>query len=365
MERISYENPKLVLTRSDIEPGQVHWRSPSNLAIVKYWGKHGKQWPRNPSLSFTLQNAFTETIIKYKARATQGGEKVAFSFTFEQQARPEFESKLRAFLEGILPIFPFLEQLELEIHSANSFPHSAGIASSASAMSALALCLCSMEDLFFGSLQDDAKFDRKASYVARLGSGSACRSIYPQAALWGKTGLVEGSSDDYAIPLSEYLHPVFQHFHDDILLVDSGSKEVSSRAGHASMNEHPFAERRYEHARQQLHFLLDALRHGDVETFGKITEAEALELHALMMTANPPYLLLKPNTLRIIDKVQSFRRDTGLPLYVSLDAGPNPHLLYPEEEMHAIRPFIEKELLPFCEEGRWLADWVGEGPEEI
>ncbi len=362
---MTFENPKLVLTRSEIEPGEVHWRSPSNLALVKYWGKYGKQLPRNPSLSFTLQNAFTETLVRYKARETQSKEKVVFSFAFEQQARPEFEPKLRAFFELVLPVFPFLEQLELEIHSANSFPHSAGIASSASAMSALALCLCSMEDLFFGTLASDADFDRKASYVARLGSGSACRSIYPQAALWGKTGLVEGSSDEYAIPMGEYLHPVFQHFHDDILLVHSGSKEVSSRAGHASMNEHYFAERRYEHAKQQLHFLLDALRGGDVELLGKIVEAEALELHALMMTANPPYLLLKPNTLRIIEKVQAFRKETKLPLYFSLDAGPNPHLLYPEEEMHAIRPFIEKELLPFCEDGRWLADWVGEGPEEV
>ncbi len=362
---MNYENPKLVLTSSEVEPGQVHWRSPSNLAIIKYWGKHGRQLPQNPSLSFTLQNAFTETLVKYKAREEQTNEPVAFRFFFEQKPRPEFEPKLRTFFEYVLPVFPFLKQLDLEIHSANSFPHSAGIASSASAMSALALCLCSMEDLFFGSLQEDDAFDRKASYVARLGSGSACRSIYPKAALWGKTGRVEHSSDEYAIPMAEWLHPVFQNFHDDILLVHSGHKAVSSRAGHASMNEHPFAERRYEHAKRQLHFLLEALRQGDVETFGKIAEAEALELHAMMMTANPPYVLMQPNTLAVINKVQAFRRETGLPLYFSLDAGPNPHLLYPEEEMHAIRPFVESELVPLCEEGQWLADWLGEGPEEL
>lgn len=362
---MNYENPKLVLTTSEIEPGQVHWRSPANIAIVKYWGKHGQQLPRNPSLSFTLQNAFTETLIKYKARENQSKEAVVFNFIFEQQARPEFEPKLRTFFEQVLPIFPFLNQLELEIHSANSFPHSAGIASSASAMSALALCLCSIEHLFFHTLENDEAFDRKASYVARLGSGSACRSIYPIAALWGKTGQVDGSSDEYAIPMAKQLHPIFQNFHDDILLVHSGSKEVSSRTGHASMNQHPFAERRYEHAKQQLHFLLRALQQGDVETFGKIAEAEALQLHAMMMTSNPPYLLLHPNTLKIIEKVQHFRKNTKLPLFFSLDAGPNPHLLYPESEMHAIRPFIEKELVPLCEDGRWLADWVGEGPEEI
>ncbi len=362
---MTYENPRLVLTSAEIEEGRVHWRSPSNIAIVKYWGKHGKQLPNNPSFSFTLQNAFTETLIEYRAREEHNEEAVSFKFFFEQQPRPEFEPKLRVFFENALPIFPFLRQLDLEIHSANSFPHSAGIASSASAMSALALCLCSMEDLFFGTLQEDEAFDRKASYVARLGSGSACRSIFPKAALWGKTGQIENSSDEYAIPMAEQLHPVFQNFHDDIMLVSSKSKGVSSRAGHKSMNEHPFAERRYEHAKKQLHFLLEALRRGDVETFGKIAEAEALELHALMMTANPPYLLMQPNTLAMIEKVWAFRRESKLPLYFSLDAGPNLHLLYPEEEMHAIRPFIESELLPLCEENRWLADWQGEGPEEV
>jgi hypothetical protein len=72
----------------------------------------------------------------------------------------------------------------------NSFPHSAGIASSASAMSALALCLCSIEKQFFGTLhRQKVSSYQKASYIARLGSGSACRSVYPKLAVWGETGM--------------------------------------------------------------------------------------------------------------------------------------------------------------------------------
>lgn len=362
---LEYTNPELILDTASLEPGRVHWRSPSNLAIVKYWGKHGLQLPRNPSISLTLQNAFTETVLEYKAKES-GEQKVSLELYFEEERNEAFEKKVRTYLEGITPIFPFLNQLDLVIRTANSFPHSTGIASSASAMSALALCLCSLEDTLFETLGDDDQlFDQKASYLARIGSGSACRSIFPQIALWGKTGEVEHSSDLHAVSLAEQTHEVFKTFHDDILIVDSREKSVSSRAGHALMDDNPFAEPRYKQAQQRTHFLLEALRKGDVETFGKIAEDEALTLHALMMCSNPSYLLVRPTTIDLIERVRAYRKETGNPLYFSLDAGPNLHLLYPESVVHEVRPFVEEHLVPLCEQQRWLPDWVGEGPEEL
>ena len=105
-----------------------------------------------------------------------------------------------------------MNQLELTIRSKNSFPHSAGIASSASSMSALALCLCSLEDELFETLGDDSEFDKKASYIARLGSGSACRSIYPGMALWGQNDKIEGSSDLFAIHIQKIFMKSFKAF---------------------------------------------------------------------------------------------------------------------------------------------------------
>ncbi|MCB0588266.1 MAG: diphosphomevalonate decarboxylase [Phaeodactylibacter sp.] len=359
---IDYSNPKLVIETSKIEPGSITWRSPSNLAIIKYWGKHGRQLPRNPSISFTLDKAFTETTLAYEPK-TGVDQGIALEFLFEGEPNPAFEEKVRKFLESIVDIFPFLRQLNLSIDSRNSFPHSSGIASSASSMSALALCLCSLEDELFNSLEDDEAFRQKASYVARLGSGSACRSIYAGLAEWGAMGEIEGASDLYAIPYSDQAHEVFLTYQDAILIVSKGQKSVSSRAGHALMDNNPYAESRYQQARQRLHALLMSMRTGDLEAFGQILEAEALTLHALMMASN--YILIKPQTLGLIEKVRGYRKDTGHPLFFSLDAGPNLHLLYPGRIKEEVENFIETELVSYCEEGQWIADEVGKGPLQL
>ncbi len=360
---LDYKNPKLIVETSTLEPGKVAWRSPSNLAIVKYWGKHGVQLPRNPSISFTLQSAFTETLVEYapKKSTDQG---IELEFFFHQEPNEAFRAKILSYLEGLTEIFPFLRQLELRVHSGNSFPHSAGIASSASSMSALALCLCSIEDTLFDSLGDDAAFEQKASYLARLGSGSACRSIYGGLGLWGETALQEGSSDLYAVPFQE-AHEIFKSYQDDILIVSRSEKPVSSRAGHALMEENPYAPARYQQANQRMQRLLGALRSGDLEVFGQIAENEALTLHALMMASNPSYMLMQPNTLEMIQRIRAYRADTGHPVYFSLDAGPNIHLLYPQDIIHEVRPWVDAELALLCEENAYLPDFVGEGPEEI
>jgi diphosphomevalonate decarboxylase len=361
MSITDYKNPNLILETADLEPGEITWRSPSNLAIVKYWGKYGTQMPKNPSLSLTLSSSFTETLLEYRPReTTETG--ISLEFFFHEEPNEPFRAKLVKYLESVTDIFPFLRQLDLTIYSGNSFPHSAGIASSASAMSALALCLTSLEHELFETLDDDAAFDRKASYVARLGSGSACRSIFAKAALWGETGDVKGSSDLFAVPMSEQLHAVFADMHDDILLASTSTKSVSSRAGHGLMETHPFAEARYADAKRNLNRLIPALRSGDLEEFGRIAENEALTLHGLMMSSNPSYILLKPNTLEMIERLRQYREETNNPVYFSLDAGPNLHLLYPANIIHEVRGFIEEELKPLCEDETYLQDWAGDGP---
>lgn len=359
-----YTNPELTLTKDIDQSGKIAWKSPSNLALIKYWGKFGRQLPRNPSISFTLENAFTQTLLTYQPK-TNDTEGIQLEFSFHDEPNEPFKAKVLQFLESITDIFPFLPQLELNIRSYNSFPHSAGIASSASSMSTLALCLCSLEDELFQTLQDDEAFDKKASFIARLGSGSACRSIYPGLALWGETAAVAGSSNEFAVPMSEKVHEIFQTFHDDILIASQREKSVSSRAGHALMDQNAYASPRYQQANDRMNTLLKVLENGDLETFGQIVEDEALTLHALMMTSHPSYLLMRPNSLAMIERIRAYRANTNNPVYFSLDAGPNLHVLYPEEVIHEVRPFIEEELVPLCEEGMWISDWVGEGPEQL
>ncbi|NJK83914.1 MAG: diphosphomevalonate decarboxylase, partial [Saprospiraceae bacterium] len=358
---LDYTNPKLLIPNlDDIESSAVAWRSPSNIALIKYWGKHGRQLPKNPSISFTLENAYTETYFEYAPKLSNDGQ-IDLDFTFDGEPHEAFAKKIIAFLESLLPIFPFLGQLKLTIDSGNSFPHSAGIASSASSMSALALCLCTVEDELLGTLEGDEAFHQKASYIARLGSGSACRSIYGTMAVWGETPLVKGSSDFHAVAYEE-VHPVFQHFQNDILLVSTDEKVVSSRVGHSLMENNPYANARFQQASKHLADLLPALASGDLMRFGQIVEDEALTLHALMMTSNPSFILMQPNSLEIIQHIRHFRKETGHPVFFTLDAGPNVHLLYPEHIIHEVRPFVDEILAPLCEDNMYIPDFVGEGP---
>ncbi len=99
------------------------------------------------------------------------------------------------------------------------------------------------------------------------------------------------------------------------MIVSKGEKSVSSRAGHQLMEGNPYANARYQQATNNLDQLVDILQSGDVHAFGQIAELEALTLHALMMSSQPPYLLMKPNSLAMIEKIRQYRLDTQHPLY--------------------------------------------------
>jgi diphosphomevalonate decarboxylase len=336
--------------------GKVGWQSPSNIALVKYWGKRGKQLPQNPSISFTLSECRSETFVTFEK-----ADRFGFRFFFEGKENPAFGAKIEKFLLENQVFFPFINQLHLMVESCNTFPHSSGIASSASSMSAFVMCLLDIENQIVSQ-----QFDfQKASYFSRLASGSAARSVYPKMALWGATPCFEGSSDEYAVPLENDIHPVFKTYRDSILIVSGETKSVSSRAGHGLMEGNPYAPARYARANENIENLLVALKSGDMDTFINITESEALQLHALMMCSNPSFILMKPNTLCIIEAVRNFRNETQIPLCFTLDAGPNVHLHYPESEAEKAENFIKSELITYCNQGRWIADHVSDGPKKL
>ena len=341
--------------------GKVGWQSPSNIALVKYWGKKGKQIPQNPSISFTLSECCSETFISFEK-----ADRLDFRFFFEGKENPAFGAKIEKFLLDYQAFFPFINQLALTVESRNTFPHSSGIASSASSMSAFVMCLLDIESKLVGPSTGSGSLDLcKASYFSRLASGSAARSVYPKMALWGTTDCYKDSSDEYAVSLADDIHSVFKTYRDSILIVSGEQKSVSSRAGHALMDGNPYAPARYAQANENIKNLLSALQSGDLDTFINITESEALQLHALMMCSNPSYILMKPNTLNLINEIREFRQETKLPLCFTLDAGPNVHLLYPENEAEKVEYFIKNVLADYCDHDRWIADHVGEGPKKL
>ncbi|MBV2247349.1 MAG: diphosphomevalonate decarboxylase [Lentimicrobium sp.] len=339
------------------------WKSPSNIALIKYWGKSGRQLPRNASLSITLNKAYTLTRVVAKSLAS-GYEGSRIHFIFNGNPNPEFASRIENFIREITSEIPFLSQAMLMIESSNTFPHSAGIASSASAMSALALCLCDIENQLSREFLNETALFRKASYIARLGSGSACRSVYGNFTVWGHHEAIYGSTDEFAVPLPVKIHPTFLNIKDTILIVDPETKKVSSSAGHRLMEGHPFASARFKQAHENLGRLVVAIEQGDWETFISITENEALSLHAMMMTSNPGYVLMQPETLTIMRKIQTFRNQSGAKVCFTLDAGPNIHLIYADNEQEKLLPLIEA-LKDLCFNQSLLMDEMGEGPEKL
>jgi diphosphomevalonate decarboxylase len=356
------QQPQETSTKNTIENGTFTWKSPSNIALVKYWGKHGLQLPSNPSISFTLNESYTQTSLEYSKKENDGNFDV--TVFLDEDRNEKFEQKILVFLDKIKAELPLVSDYSFTLKTHNSFPHSSGIASSASGMSALSLCLLSLQGLV-SPIVDKEEFLQKASYFSRIGSGSASRSVYGGLVVWGRHAEIINSSDEYATPYPFEVDPVFETFNDTILLIHEGEKNISSTVGHSLMNTHPFAQQRFEEARVNLSRLVSVFRSGDLEEFGQIVEQEAMMLHALMMCSTPPYILMKPNTLAVIEKIWDFRKQNNVPLFFTLDAGANVHVLYPENDKTMVNGFIENELAGYCENKKYICDCVGNGPELI
>lgn len=333
------------------------YSAPSNIALVKYWGKYHQQIPANSSISFTLQNCKTKTFIE-----AQKHPKKTQDFDFEVyvdgKISQSFKPKISQFLKRVEPYFSFLKYYHFKIKTHNTFPHSSGIASSASGFAALASCFVGLEHTLAnekGSLNRD-----KVSFIARLGSGSASRSITGPMMIWGKHNNITQSSNEVALKHDD-ISDVFKTYQDVILLVDKGEKKVSSSVGHDLMKDHPFAQSRYEQAQNNLSNLLEVLKSKDLNKFIEITESEALSLHAMMMCSLPYYILMKPQTISIIERIWEYRRESSLPVSFTLDAGANVHVLFPKAHKIKVLEFINKNLIGYCQNEQYICDQVGNG----
>ena len=338
------------------------WESPSNIALVKYWGKNPDQTPKNPSISFTLSDCKTTTSVLFK-RIDKNSKVVDFDLIFEGKKNVSFRPKIENFFSKIQVYCPYLLDYQLTISSTNSFPHSSGIASSASSMSALSLCIMSFEKNLT-SIDNDFFF-KKASFISRIGSGSACRSIYGGVNFWGNHQEIKNSSDLYSVELQQDISPKFNNYRDVILLIDEKEKEVSSSVGHELMNNNPFSKVRFAAANDNIINLMRILKSGDLIGFCELVESEALMLHSLMMSSNPSYILMKPETLTVIKRIQDFRKKTDIPVCFTLDAGANVHVLFPDKFSSEVMAFIKKHLSSLCKNGKFISDSIGLGPKQI
>lgn len=345
-----------------VDKASFTWQTPSNIALVKYWGKSNPQIPKNASISFTLKNCHTITTIEFVKKNHSNN--VDFEVYFEGNLKEEFKPKIADFFKRIATYCPYIFEYQMTIHSQNSFPHSSGIASSASGLSAISMCLMSLEKQLNSETSQEFS-TKKASFLARLGSGSAARSIEGPLIVWGNHPEIEGSSDLFGVKFPHQIHPIFNNYQDVILLVDKGEKQVSSTVGHNLMLNHPYAENRFLQANENLSKMAKILQNGDIRAFINLVESEALTLHAMMLTSNPYFILMKPKTLEIIQKIWEYRQENNSNVCFTLDAGANVHVLFPENEKQTILQFIENDLAIFCYKKEYICDCAGFGASQI
>lgn len=317
-----------------------------NLALVKYWGKLDEELnlPASSSISVNLSGATTTTSVLFTPEA-----EVDQVMIGGRVAEPKAYARVVRHLDRVRALARIKERAVVE--SWNDFPSSAGIASSASAFAALSLAASKAAGLDLT--------ERELSILARKGSGSACRSI-PD----GFVEFVAGTEDDTA-----YARQLFPPEHWDMrittVIVDQQPKEVSSSEGHRATRTSPFYEAWLAALPPTLGAVRRALAKRDFRALGMAVERQAIAMHAVAMTSAPGdrdwlsgIYYWAPATVALIRAVQDWRR-RGLEVYLTIDAGPNVHLLCEAKDQAE----LEKELPPLLPAfgGKYLVSRPAEG----
>lgn len=278
-------------------------RAHSNIALIKYWGKIDSELhiPQNNSLSLTQDAFYTDTKVLFSDDLT----KDEFYLNYQKQDAKEVV-KISKFIN----IFRNLAGINLpcRVESHNNMPSAAGFGSSASAYAALTKALDDSLKLNLDS--------KNLSILARRGSGSACRSIYPGLVEWQQG---DSNETSYAVPFDPADFPICT-----VTMALSGDrKKFSSRKGmEISVNTSPYYSAWKEYSKKFLEEIKIAIKEKDINKIGEIAEQNALAMHSLTITAQPSFFYFSEETLRAISSVHKLRKQ-GHSLHFTIDAGPN------------------------------------------
>jgi len=208
-----------------------------------------------------------------------------------------------------------------EVMSENNFPSGVGIASSASAFAALALAGSKAAGLDLS--------EQELSRLARRGSGSASRSV-PGGFVECQAGT--GDEDSFAFSIAE---PGHWDLVDCIAIISAVHKKTGSTEGHGIAETSPLQAARVADAPRRLELCRNAILQRDFDALASIAELDSDMMHAVMMTSTPALHYWKTASLEVMDRVRLWRAD-GLPVFYTVDAGPNIHVICPEAEAHVI-----------------------------
>lgn len=295
---------------------EVRVKSPANIAFIKYWGQKDTNLtlPFHDSFSMNLSNCYTviNLVVEKNSSINELYIKNYQEKEFRKEEGEAFE-KVKRFVKVIEAFFNKKINFGFRIYSQNSFPKKAGIASSASFFSGLALAF----SLAAGQLLSE----KKLSILARLsGSGSACRSV-PDGFSWWRKG--KDSLTSYAFSIAS---PSFWQLSDLVLILSSQEKKVSSSEGHKKASSSPFFNFRLKDVERRIKLIKNAFLRKDFSLFGSLIEEECLSMHLVMMTQKPPLYYWSGKTIEIIKKIVQLRKE-GVEGYYTIDAGENIHLI--------------------------------------
>jgi diphosphomevalonate decarboxylase len=288
----------------------------SNIAFIKYWGNRDQalRLPANGSISMNLDGLFTRTTVSFQPSLAldefvlNGREVTGLAL--------ERVSAMLDLIRGKAGL-----RHRAEVVSENNFPIGAGIASSASAFAALALAASKSAGLDLS--------EAELSRLARRGSGSACRSVPGGFVEW-QVGT--GDEDSFAISIAAPGHWALS---DCIAVVSAEHKPTGSTEGHALAETGPLQEARVADAPRRLDICREAILKRDFKLLAEIIEHDSDLMHAVMMTSHPALFYWEPATLEVMDAVRTWRKG-GLPAAYTIDAGPNVHVICPQEELQNV-----------------------------
>ncbi|HYX35342.1 MAG TPA: diphosphomevalonate decarboxylase [Oligoflexus sp.] len=323
---------------------------PSNIAFIKYWGKRAdaQQWPANDSLSMTLNQLATKTTV----RLHQADDHMLRLGDRIYNRSDKNLGKTFVHLDRLALRFGYSQKLQ--ITSSNSFPMGAGIASSASGLAALTLAsLMAWTDSRNWDDLERHGFDRSMlADLARLGSGSACRSLFGGFVQW-EAGL-DPDAQRYASLFSD------EHWalRDTVVLFSSEQKSVGSTEAHELAWSSPLFIPRLSGLPERMNLVKDALAARDMQALGLWLEVEALEMHAVIMTARQPVYYLNEAARQFLADLREARQKGEIHAYFTIDAGPNIHVIHEASEHERLKLWLQRRLAA----DHLLHDSVGAGP---
>ncbi len=309
--------------------------APSNIALIKYWGKKDEKLrlPANSSVSVNLSGIYTKTTVEFSK------DFLTDEFFLNHQKKQKGIERIISHLDRVRKIADI--NYKAKVETENNFPTASGLASSASGFAALTQAAVAATGLNIS--------EKELSKLARLGSGSACRSIPDGFVEWQK-----GEDDN-----SSYAFSIFPQDYWDLsiiaVLVSDSEKKISSTKGHKLTKTSPFFPVRLEKIEKKVATIKQSIKMRNFLQFGQIVENESLEMHSIMLTSTPSLIYWQPETVGIMKLTQNLR-EKGLPVFFTIDAGPHPYLITEGKN--------EKELIKQLKNQPFIRSLIANKPSE-